>query len=125
MKSEIELVKKHIKNLVNGHNIKGTELRQMFREVTTEHVVQLFNTYFKRYDTETFIKTIIHREAVKQMNTYIKELKTDVHTKYHYGYTPTYIEDLVRKEISHQVALIVKESFDIKVNGTPLLENVK
>lgn len=125
MKSEIDLVKKHIKNLLNGYNINGNELRQVFREVTKEHIADLFNTYFKKYDIENFIHCVIRDQAVKQLNTLIKELRNDSHTRYHYGYAPSYIEDMIRKEISDQVALIVKRSFDIKVNGTPLLENVK
>lgn len=112
----IDLVKKHIKNLINSENISKSDLRNMFIEITKETVQRQVNAMIKANSTESLIESTVRIEAKNYINKILKEETRSKNLDGRYDSEKSlYIEQLVRDECERQIRELVRENFTISL----------
>ncbi|OCZ48677.1 hypothetical protein BFR73_03485 [Acinetobacter pittii] len=111
--SDINQVKNHIKNLINGHNISKGEMRSLYKDVLKEFIEKKVNNLFDRYNIhktiETTVKLILKDYVNKQLQG---AFRSDP-----FNHPVLEIERMVRAEIERQVKELVSENINIQIKA--------
>ncbi|WP_151859454.1 hypothetical protein [Acinetobacter nosocomialis] len=111
--NEINQIKTHIKNLINGHNISKGEMRNLYIEVLKEFIEKkvnkLFDSYNLHHTVETTVKLILKDYVNKQLKGAFRSEP--------FNHPVLEIERMVRAEIERQVKELVSENVNIHIKA--------
>lgn len=107
----ITIVKRHIQNLIAGHNITRGEMMEMYREITREQVKKRVEQLFKANNIQQTIDKIVNSTIKSHLNDLMNK------DRGHWASNKTRIEDMVHEECQRQVEKIIRENFTVTLNG--------
>ncbi|ENU23527.1 hypothetical protein F993_01680 [Acinetobacter proteolyticus] len=111
--SDINQVKNHIKNLINGHNISKGEMRSLYNEVLKEFIEKKVNKLFDSYSIHKTIETTVKLILKDYVNTQLR----GVFRHEAFNHPAPEIERMVRAEIERQVKEVVSQSVSIQIKA--------
>ncbi|EQA7786836.1 hypothetical protein ACX818_001430 [Acinetobacter baumannii] len=107
----IELVKKHIKNLMAGTMISRNDILELYQSVAKEQVERRVLKLFASQNIERTIENLVRSTITKYINDLINK------DRGHWSSGRTNIEDMIMEECRKQVESQIREHFKITVKG--------
>lgn len=71
--ANIEMVKKHIKNLMNSHSLGAYELRELFKEAVKETIEVKVQSAMRDWYGSDWLEKVIRAEVKRQFGDLMKE----------------------------------------------------
>ena len=106
----IKLIKKHIKNLINGNNISKAEMIELYKNVMNETISKKVDDLFNANNIDVTIEKYVNRE----IRSYLNKL---MEPQSYWDKSRSNIESMIRTECDKQVKDIINANFKISLNG--------
>lgn len=113
---DINIVKRHIKNLLNSHSLTKQELKQLMFDVARETIERQVDKLVKGQSLEERVSHYVREQTQIYINNALKSEYREYRSLTGTNDEPQrYIERLIRDECDKQVRVMIRENVSIKM----------